>query len=87
MDYELIQIDEENEAILISANGVQLWIDYFIGMEEGEKFYNWEFNQYIFFDYSIQDQKIKKTQEKILKDVENFDCFLDEIFAEKNLIK
>ena len=87
MDYELIQIDKENEAILISADGVQLWIDYFIGIEEGEKFYTWEFNQYIFFDYSIQDQKIKKTQEKILKDVEKFDCFLEEILEKKKLIK
>ena len=67
MKYKFIKIDKENEAILISADGVQLWIDYFIGIDEGEKFYTWEFNQYIFFDYSIQDQKIKKNTRKNIK--------------------
>lgn len=83
MDYELIQIDKLNHSLLVKADGVELQVDYYCTKEGSESFYSWEFNQYIFFDYSIQDQKIKKTQEKILEDVENFDYFLDEIFAEK----
>ena len=83
MDYELIKTDKLNHSLLVKADGVELWVDYYCKKEGGENFYSWEFNQYIFFDYSMQDQKIKKTQEKILEDVENFDYFLDEIFAEK----
>lgn len=80
MDYELIKIDKENEAILISADGVQLWIDYFIGIEEGEKFYTWEFNQYIFDIYNSKDIEVQETQKKINKDIENFNYFMDGIF-------
>ena len=80
MEYKFIKIDKENEAILISADGVQLWIDYFIGIEEGEKFYTWEFNQYIFDIYNSKDIEAQETQKKINKDIENFNYFMDGIF-------
>lgn len=80
MEYKLIKIDKENEAILISADGVQLWIDYFVGIEEGEKFYTWEFNQYIFDIYNSKDIEAQETQKKINKDIENFNYFMDGIF-------
>lgn len=80
MKYKFIKIDKENEAILISADGVQLWIDYFIGIDEGEKFYTWEFNQYIFNIYNSKDIEAQETQKKINKDIENFNCFMDGIF-------
>ena len=80
MEYKLINIDKENEAILISADGVQLWIDYFIGIEEGEKFYTWEFNKYIFDIYNSKDIEAQETQKKINKDIENFNYFMDDIF-------
>lgn len=80
MEYKFIKIDKENEAILISADGVQLWIDYFVGIEEGEKFYTWEFNQYIFDIYNSKDIEAQETQKKINKDIENFNYFMDGIF-------
>lgn len=80
MEYKFTKIDKENEAILISADGVQLWIDYFIGIEEGEKFYTWEFNQYIFDIYNSKDIEAQETQKKINKDIENFNYFMDGIF-------
>ena len=77
MEYKLIKIDKKNKAVLISANGVQLWIDYFF---DGELGYTWEFNQYIFNIYNSKDIEAQETQKKIYEDVENFDCFMDEIF-------
>ena len=80
MEYKFIKIDKENEAVLISADGVQLWIDYFIEIEDGEKYYTWDFNQYIFNIYNSKDIEAQETQKKIYEDVENFDYFMDEIF-------
>lgn len=80
MKYEFIKIDKENNAILISADGVQLWLDYFVEIEDGENFYTWEFNQYIFNIYNSKDIEAQETQKKIYEDVENFDFFIDEIF-------
>lgn len=80
MKYEFIKIDKENNAILISADGVQLWLDYFVEIEDGENFYTWEFNQYIFNIYNSKDIEAQETQKKIYEDVENFDFFMDEIF-------
>ena len=34
MKYELVKIDRKNNAVLVSADGVQLWIDYFIEIED-----------------------------------------------------
>lgn len=80
MQYKFIKIDKENKAILISANGVQLWVDYFEQIENGETYYTWDFNQYIFDIYNSKDIEAQETQRKIYEDVENFDCFMDEIF-------
>lgn len=81
MEYKLIEIDKENEAILISADGVRLWIDYFVETEGDEKYYTWDFNQYIFNIYNSKDIEVQETQNKIYEDVENFDYFMDEIFC------
>lgn len=80
MKYEFVKIDKENKAVLISADGVQLWVDYFEQIEAGETYYTWEFNQYIFYIYNSKDIEAQETQKKIYEDVENFDCFMDEIF-------
>ena len=80
MEYKFIKIDKENEAVLISANGVQLWVDYFIEIEDGENFYTWDFNQYIFNLYNSKDIEARETQKKIYEDVEAFDCFMDNVF-------
>lgn len=80
MEYKLIKVDKENNAVLITADNVQLWIDYFEQVEEGEKYYTWEFNQYIFNIYNSKDIEVQETQKKIYEDIENFDCFMDEIF-------
>lgn len=80
MEYKFIKIDKENEAVLISANGVRLWIDYFVEIEDGEKIYTWQFNQYIFNIYNSKDIEAQETQKEIYEDVENFDCFMDGIF-------
>ena len=80
MEYKFIKIDKKHNSILISADNVQLWVDYFEQVEEGEKYYTWEFNQYIFDIYNSKDIKAQETQKKIYEDVENFDCFMDGIF-------
>ena len=80
MEYKLIKIDKKNKAVLITADNVELWVDYFIGIEEGEKYYTWEFNQYIFNIYNSKDIEAQETQKKINKDIENFNYFMDEIF-------
>ena len=82
MEYKFIKIDKENESILISANGIQLWVDYFVEIEDGEKIYTWDFNQYIFNIYNSKDIEAQDTQKKIYEDVENFDCFIDGIFCD-----
>jgi hypothetical protein len=81
MKYELVKIDRKNNAILVSADGVQLWLDYFEQTENDEKYYTWEFNQYIFNIYNSKDIEAQETQNKIYEDVENFDYFMDEIFC------
>lgn len=81
MKYEFIKIDKGNKAILISADGIQIWLDYSIEIEGGEKFYTWDFNQYIFDIYNSKDMEAQETQKKIYEDVENFNCFMDEIFC------
>ena len=80
MEYKFIKIDKEKESVLISADGVQLWVDYFKQVEDGEKYYTWEFNQYIFYIYNSKDIEAQEAQKKIYEDVENFDYFMDEIF-------
>lgn len=80
MEYKFIKIDKENESVLISADGVQLWVDYFIETESDEKYYTWDFNQYIFDICNSKDMEVQETQKKIYEDVENFDCFISEIF-------
>lgn len=80
MEYKFIKIDEENESVLISADGVQLWVDYFIEIEDNEKYYTWDFNQYIFNLCNSKDLEAQETQNKIYEDVENFDCFMNGIF-------
>ena len=79
MEYKFIKIDKENEAVLISANGVQLWVDYFEQVEDGEKYYTWQFNQYIFNIYNSKDIEAQETQKKIYEDIENFDFFIDNV--------
>ena len=80
MKYELVKIDKENNAILISADGVKLWINYIEKTDDDEKYYIWDFNQYIFVIGNSKDDEIKAAQEKIDNDIENFDCFMDDIF-------
>ena len=80
MKYELIKIDKENNAILISADGVKLWINYIEKTDDDGNYYIWDFNQYIFIIGNSNDDEIKATQKKIDDDIENFDCFMDDIF-------
>lgn len=80
MDYELIKIDKLKHSLLVKADGVELWVDYYCTKEGSENFYNWEFNQYIYCLDNSKDIEIKETQEKIYKDIENFNYFMDEIF-------
>ena len=80
MEYKFIKIDKKHNSVLISADGVQLWVDYFEQIEDGETYYTWEFNQYIFNLCNSKDIEAQETQKKIYEDVENFDCFMDNIF-------
>lgn len=80
MKYELVKIDKENNAILISADGVKLWVNYIEKTDDGEKYYIWDFNQYIFVIGNSKDDEIKAIQKRIDDDIENFDCFMDDIF-------
>ena len=54
MKYELVKIDKENNAILVSADGVKLWVDYFY---DGEFGFVWDFNQYIFLSVTVKTTK------------------------------
>lgn len=77
MRYNFINFDKKNKAVLISANGVRLWVDYYI---DDDLLPSWEFNQYIFFMHDKNDKKVKEIQNKIYEDLENFDAFMDKIF-------
>lgn len=84
MEYKFIKehrenIKDEGEwiSLLVSADGVQLWIDCH---KDDDDYWSWSFNQYIFFDDNEQDQLVKATQEKILENqdnLEDFDMFID----------
>lgn len=82
MQYELKDIDEKNQAILISVDSFNIWLDYW---ENEEGFTEWDFNQQIFINWkgyiSTKDKKTMQAQEKIKNDIENFDCFIDDIFS------
>lgn len=82
VEYELKDIDEKNQAILISVDGFNIWFDYW---ENKEGFTEWDFNQYIFWDWKgyieSNDKKTMQAQEKIRNDIENFDYFMDDIFS------
>ena len=81
VEYELKDIDEENQAILISVDGFSIWLDYW---ENEEGFIEWDFNQQIFINWkgytSTKDKKTMQAQEKIRNDIGNFDYFMDDIF-------
>ena len=81
VEYELKDIDEKNQAILISVDGFGVWLDYW---EDKEGFIEWDFNQYIFINWkgytSTKDKKTMQAQEKIRNDIENFDYFINDIF-------
>ena len=76
MKYKLLKKDVQNLALLIKADKTELWIDYW----ETENGIEWDFNQYIFCDYSDSDQLVKETQNKIYEDVENFSSFIMDCF-------
>lgn len=78
VEYELKDIDEENQAILISVDGFNIWVDYW---ENEEGFTEWDFNQYIFHEWIEKDVKTREAQKKIYDDIENFDYFMDDIFS------
>lgn len=87
MEYKFIKeyrenIEGEGEwvSLLVSAGGVELWID----CHKADDYWKWDFNQYIFDIYNSKDIEAKETQDKIYKDVENFDCFIDEILENIN---
>lgn len=78
VEYELKDIDEENQAILISVDGFNIWVDYW---ENDEGFTEWDFNQYIFYEWIEKDVKTREAQKKIYNDMDNFDYFIDDIFS------
>ena len=82
MNYKLVEINKENQAILVDVDGWSIWIDYW--KENEEEGYLWDFNQYIFYNWKgymlTRDKKTMQAQEKIKEDIENFDCFMDSIF-------
>lgn len=86
MEYKFIKeyrenIKNEGEwiSLLVSADGVELWIDCH---KNSDGYWDWDFNQYIFHDDNEQDQLVKAIQNKIYQDVEEFDCFVDSILYE-----
>ena len=84
MEYKLIEIDKEKQAILVEVDDWSIWIDYW--KENEEDGYLWEFNQFIFYNWKgytlTRDKKTMQAQEKIREDIENFDCFMDCVFEE-----
>lgn len=88
MEYKFIKeyrenIEGEGEwvSLLVSADGVELWIDCH---KADDDYWEWDFNQYIFDLYNSKDIEAKETQKKIYEDVENFDCFITEILENIN---
>ena len=77
VEYELKDIDEKNQAILISVDGFGVWLYYW---EDKEGFVEWDFNQYIFHEWIERDIKTREAQNKIYDDIENFSYFMDDIF-------
>lgn len=77
-NYKLVEIDKENNAILVDVDGWSIWIDYW--KENEEEGYLWDFNQFIFYEYSLRDRKTKQAQEKARQDIEGFDYFMDCVF-------
>lgn len=78
VEYELKDIDEENQAILISVDGFNIWVDYW---ENDEGFTEWDFNQYIFHEWIEKDVKTREAQNKIYNDMDNFSYFMDDILS------
>ena len=81
-DYFSILIEDQEE-------NITFWIDCSLSDEYGKKddngnFIDWEFNQYIFYDYNEQDQKAKEYQENSEK-VEQLIYFIEE--NEQELVK
>ena len=63
---------------------INFWLDCSIEEEEGEKYINWEFNQYIFSLYNSIDIKAKEYQENS-DNVEDIIYFID--FEKDNILK
>ena len=78
VEYELKDIDEKNQAISISVDGFNIWVDYW---ENEEGFTEWDFNQYIFHEWIEKDVKTREAQKKIYNDMDNFSYFIDDILS------
>lgn len=63
---------------------INFWLDCSIEEEEGEKYIDWEFNQYIFSLYNSIDIKAKEYQENS-DNVEDIIYFID--FEKDNILK
>lgn len=77
-DFEILKIKKEKNyfSILLKdkKENFDFWLDCTI-IDDGEKYINWNFNQYIFFDNDENDQRAKQYQENYRK-CENISCFL-----------
>lgn len=73
-------------SILLKDNleHINFWLDCSIEEEEGEKYIDWEFNQYIFRLYNSIDIKAKEYQENS-DNVEQLCYFID--FEKDNILK
>lgn len=84
--FEILKIQEHKEtnynnyyfSILLKDNleHLDFWLDCSIEEEEGEKYIDWEFNQYIFDIYNSIDIKAKEYQENS-DNVEEIVYFID----------